>query len=183
MFDLGFSDTSSKKNKIFNNKIIIFKDNLYLIKEKKKKIEYPFKKNEVIKILNKIQNNNFDFKNNFDNLISIGNSVLAEYFVNLYYCYEFDIKPKDYFKFVNTKTTNNLYPIFTAPGGVADMSYNNNGNIINIETTIHKTKLAIEKNEIFPCIEHLIKNSNNQKTATLIFISFFKKEEIKKRFE
>ena len=183
MFDLDFSDSTSTKNKKFKNHKIILEKNLYLVKKENKKIHYPYQESQVIKFLKMIQEKNFKFKNEDKNLLNIGNSVLAEYFVNLYFCYKWKIKPKDCKKYINTKITNDLYPIFTAPSNVADMSYNVNGNIINIETTIHSTKNAVEKNEIFPCINHLKKDSENKNSATLIFISFFEKEEIQKRFK
>ena len=184
MSDLQLSKASSTKNNYFSNDKIIKMGNLYYVNITNKNFYYPYSKEIVYKYLDSISKSDFSFKIHDDELVNVGNSVIAEYFVNLYFCYKFDINPKDMKKYVNTKMTYDLYPLFTAPGGVPDMSYRKDDNtVINIETTIHKTLRQVENNEIFPCVDHFKENIKNIDNGSLIFVSLINKPRLKERFE
>lgn len=193
VFDLGISKTSSTKCEHYDSDSIenLSNGKYYLLNNSDKKIEYPYSIDQVNEFLFNISENDFKFK--YDDkykreLSFIANSVLAEYFVNIKYCYLYNIEPINFIKYVNTKVTIDLFPIFTAPGGQPDMCFYNEYIIHNIETTILKTKRENENNEIFPCLKHLKDSINKHqgefaKELYLTFITSLESEEFNARFE
>ena len=184
LFDFKLIDTSGTKAKVFYNSKLKKANGDYQIANKKVS-EYPFTFDETRAYILKIAQNDFGFKNHRDELKKIGNSIIAEYFVNLFCCFKLKIKPVDFTIYVKTKVTKNLLPIFTAPGGKPDMSYFATNNlVVNVETTILKTEMQVKKNEIFPSTDHLVKivEKENFQKSYLIFVSPLDPKVYKKDF-
>lgn len=184
---------NNKEKEIFKNDLISYlnlnnlekinNENFSILKiykdEKFENIEYPFSFEEVKNILEKIQNNNFNFKNANQNIQNTPNFVLAEYFVNLFFGYKLKLKPFKFKNFCNTRLDNKLFPSFSAPGNNPDFEYFDKENNIQyiIETTIHKNLNELIKNESFPISNHTnnsyIKNNfNNKNKLKIYFINF-----------
>lgn len=193
LHNFDISNSSSTLNFLYDYKkignLINFdnKDVYELSDNQDKKIIFPYTKEEVIFFLEKIACKDFKFKDSDDSLKMIGNSIIAEYFVNLFFCFKYNINPEDFKLYVNTKVTKQLLPVYTAPGKMSDMCYFDDKVVHNIETTILRTKLDIEKNEIFPCLNHLKESKEKYdklgvKKILLTFISYVEENEIDKRF-
>ena len=177
LFDFGLLNSSGKaKKKITFKYDIILKKNIYiLIRKEKNNISYPYTLKQVKKSLLEISQGIFIKKNR---LLNVANSAIAEYFVNLYFAMKFKLTEKEFLEFSNTCISLDLFPISTAPGGMADMEIVKDSKIINIETTIHKSFNQIANNEIRPCIKHINNRQikNEYLSATLFFLSYCKKD-------
>jgi hypothetical protein len=184
MWGLKLADSSSKRTTKYNNDKIEHSDNSYIINIQKDISNFPYSVNEVNNYLKEIQNNVWNWKDKNSNLSSKTNSTLAEYFVNLKFCYLLNISPLDFRKFVNTKVSDELQPVFTASGGESDMLYKINNTIISIETTILKTPRAIINNERYPCIRLHIPIDEKTNKIILNFINFLGNDnEIRRMFD
>jgi hypothetical protein len=98
MFGLNLSDSSSKKAKLYSKLHLEKNGDLYHINSEQVAQKYPYTLVEVKNNLSNIQNKDFNFKNKDSNLCNVMNSAIAEYFVNLFFCYQFNIKVVDFKK-------------------------------------------------------------------------------------
>lgn len=132
----------------------------------------PYTLNEINSFLDAIQRNDFNFKVTDPHLNGIPNFVIAEYFVNLKFFIHKQINIASITNVIHTSMDICLYPVFTAPGGVSDMNFNDtiSGNNISVETTIHNTIMSICNHECRPCIIHLESESGTNTNVTLILI-------------
>lgn len=119
---------------------------------------YPYSLENVKDKLNSIQEKDFNFKFQDNNIKDTPNSAIAEYFVNLYFAIVNNIDPNKFHKYSRTKLkSKSLYPYSHAPGKGPDMYLleNENRKLKIIETTIHNTIKQIKNNEIFNVIDHV----------------------------
>ena len=175
-FNYGLLKSRSKIQKnLLNHKIIkINKENEYELQLKNKELEFPFDFETVNNYLNNIEDNNFSFKLKSPELECIPNSAIAEYFVNLFFAYLYQIEPIKFKEYCKTKMDYKLYPQTTAPGKMPDMQFSINGTNINIETTIHNGYSNICDHELRSCKKHCIERNS---ADYLYFISYLKKNE------
>lgn len=176
MLGVGLAASSSTKEKTYLSDKINFKNGNYIVNIPSKPISFPFTIDECIENLKKIQNEEYcDIKSKLS-LNYVPNSAIAEYFVNLFFCYKLGIKPAEFRDYVNTKIDDKLKPLFTAPGGVPDMWYKKNNHIYCIETTILKSYSQVRRTEPEPCTRHLHDIINKYKANFnnnhLYFISY-----------
>ncbi len=122
--------------------------------------QYPWNINTVKQYLTKIQVNDYSFKDEDKNLEEIANSVLAEYFVNVYISMLNEIPANDFSTYSRTKLLpGTIYPVTCAPGKGPDMFYVKNNKLMIFETTIHPTYRSIRNNETYNVVDHIKRNS------------------------
>lgn len=183
MYGIGLATSSSTKEKIYLSNRVDFKNGNYIVNIPHKPICFPFTMHECMENLKKIQEEKYyDVKSSLS-LGFVPNSAIAEYFVNLFFCYKLGIQPAEFRKYVNTKIDDKLKPVFNAPGGVPDMWYKKNNHIYCIETTIMKNDSQIYRSEPEPSTRHLCKIINEYKVNFsnnhLYFISYKCDEHLK----
>lgn len=187
MYGVGLAASSSTKEKTYLSNRIDFRNGNYIVNIPHKPICFPFTMDECIENLKKIQDEKYcDIKSTLS-LSYVPNSAIAEYFVNLFFCYKLGIKPAEFGDYVNTKIDDKLKPVFTAPGGVPDMWYKKDNHIYCIETTIIKNDSQIYQSEPEPCTRHLYEIINEYKVNfnnnSLYFISYKYDEDLKTWFD
>ncbi len=145
---------NSKNDVIITLRNIEYVNNIFSIK--KDNIQYPYSIEQTINFLNRIDNQDYSFKNDDPNLQNVLDSALAEYFVNLYMGHILKINPNDFNKYSHTTTNSNLYPTFTAPGNMVDFEYKNEENeqLYVVETTIHNNPGALMRKKLEPTTRH-----------------------------
>ncbi|MGL4343419.1 MAG: hypothetical protein ACRCRZ_02560 [Metamycoplasmataceae bacterium] len=179
------------KNTFDKTHLKMIQNEIYWTKKEEENIKYPYNIEKIKKYLLCINQNNFSFKRNEKYLIDIGNSVIAEYFTNLFYAFKFDIAPKDFSIYSRTKLlSGTLYPVMTAPGGGADMYYYSDNVLYIVETTIHKSLNQIINHEANPIARHSsdsniiwIKNLEKYNEVINLICYLDKENEIKKTKE
>ncbi|WP_373441393.1 hypothetical protein [Metamycoplasma equirhinis] len=162
-------------------------ENIYQIKvynfENQNICQLPFDEEQVKNALINIQKNNFDqIKKEHKELQNNNNSTLAEYFVNLFFAHKLNLSNNEFKESCHTILNTNLLPSYTAGGGLPDFNwYNEKENIqYVVETTIHRTKNEIIKQESYSIVNHTRKvTQENTEKIKLFFINFldFTKDE------
>lgn len=173
LFGFKLLKSSSKKENIIITDHLGFVNKKPFIKENTSIEKYPFSKEKVLKYLKLISNLSFEWKNKIDDLQNINNSTLAEYFVNLFWAYELNILPKNFTKYSKTKVDEYLFPIFTAPGGTPDFSFQDENRNVIVETTLLKDLEQIKRNEFFQILKHSTyeKTTHKRNSTKLIFVN------------
>lgn len=164
MWGFNLVQSPSINIKKYMNNNVQYNDGVYSIKTNGVET-YPYTLKVVNDYLISIQHGNYNFCDIDRHLFGLKRAIIAEYFVNLKFCYLFNIPFSDIQKYVNTSLDKEMYPINCAPGRKADMNYFINKKLWSIETTIHNTSNKIINHECLPCLNHLNK-----------FISTFTKE-------
>ena len=187
MYGIGLAASSSKNEIKYLSNRINFKNGNYLVNIPVSQLDFPFTMQECIENLKKIQAEEYiDIKLSLS-LNNVPNSAIAEYFVNLFFCYKLGIKPSEFKKYVNTQTDDKLKPIFTAPGGKPDMWYIRNNHMYCIETTMIKNPNQILKAEHLSCTDHLYKIINEYKLSInnnqLYFVNYKNDEEFLEKLQ
>lgn len=171
----GFNlSPSTGKNVLnyLNNNVFMKDDGTYSITRQEVPSLYPYSLEDVNRILNMVQQRDFSFMDNDSHLFCIPRSDIAEYFVNLKFCYLKNITPINCRRNIHTRLDNGLYPLSHATGGEADMSYLTSDRLYTIETTIHTTVGQIKNHEFNPCCQHLINHSPDRPNNTLILVQY-----------
>lgn len=186
MWGLTLSNSNGKNVETYlNANLGIDENNMYYLKnEQIEPKKFPYSENEINIMLEKIQNCDFDFIDSDEHFSSIPRSDIAEYLVNLKFCYLLNLTINEAKKFVNTNLDVLFYPTSHATGGKADMMYTNNEMNISIETTIHNTCSSICNHESYPCISHLEDCEKPKKSTRLYLIQpLGEQEKIKRWFK
>jgi len=187
LWGLQLSDSKSKNVDVYlNYKLRMTNENKYYTCAKQKTLNFPYTKDTCNEYLKKIQKKDFSFIEKDVHLTDIPNADIAEYFVNIKFCYVYNINPESATKFVNTVLDMNLFPVSHAPGRKSDMNYLEGGYAYGIETTIHSSVTSIYNHEGRPSIIHLenFANTKNTTKTILILVSPLGSNlEIKKWFE
>lgn len=157
MWGLNLALKPSINIETYMNNNVQYNNGIYSIKKTNKIESYPYTLKTVNDYLISIQKENYNFCNTDRHLCGLKRPTVAEYFVNLKFCYLFAIPSGDIQKYVNTSLDKKRYPINCAPGRKADMNYYIGNKLWSIETTIHNTTREIINNECFPCLSHLNK--------------------------
>ena len=111
MYGIKLAASSSKREIKYLSDRIDFKNGNYVVNILPKPLCFPFTMHECIKNLKKIQDEKYcDIKSTLS-LNYVPNSAIAEYFVNLFFCYKLGIKPTEFRDYVNTITYIVLKPL------------------------------------------------------------------------
>ncbi len=186
MWGLTLSKSNGKNTETYlNENIGIDKNNkFYLKNEQIEPKRFPYSENEINIMLEKIQNGDYSFINTDEHFSSLPRADIAEYLVNLKFCYLLKLTINEAKKFVNTNLDVLFYPTSHATGGKADMLYTNDKINISIETTIHNTCSSVCNHESYPCISHLEECEKPKKSTCLFLIQpLGEHEKIKRWFE
>ena len=122
MWGFNLVQSPSINIKKYMNNNVQYNDGVYSIKTNGVET-YPYTLKVVNDYLISIQHGNYNFCDIDRHLFGLKRAIIAEYFVNLKFCYLFNIPFSDIQKYVNTSLDKEMYPINCAPGRKADMNY------------------------------------------------------------
>lgn len=177
MCGLGLSEKSGKKVEEYLNSKLKILNGKYFVQETNKPNSYPYSHEDTNLYLKNIQQKNFKSIKKDPHLCGQETPTIVEYFVNLKFCYLFNIAPQDCKNFVNTILDEKYYPNIFAPGRKSDMIYHSNGKLYSIETTYLQNDHSIIKEEHFSCINHIATYEPKQEYAYLFLIQICKNNE------
>lgn len=170
MRGLNLASTIGQNVKFYLNKNLNFNNNSFSSTSINKIQTYPCTHEEVNEYLLSIQKENYDFCDHNLSFNGIKRSIIAEYLVNIKFCYLFKINSGEIGKYVNTCLNEKLCPVACASGKKSDMNYYDIKTLWSIETTIHDTVGAIINHECRPCISHLQTFKPNKMQNILLLI-------------